>query len=317
MDHNKKQLRKQMAIASQISPKQLQQESTSIIQRVLSLPFVLETKGIAIFLSSPLEIQTISLIETLLPRNVNVYVPQVITINPPTMHMVQVTSMEQMQDFVANQWGISEPVITTTSVIATPLDLDVIIVPGVAFDATCARCGHGKGFYDRFIAETIRVQKSAGKQQLPVLVGLALTHQIVEAVPMMEHDYYMTYVVTPTGIFAQESEVTGDGSRDNDVDNKQSESVRASDINVPLFTSNFLRNNDAKNNKNATGASKPPPPPRAPPLVPKQGRRSASFPSKGNRNRVKQNIPDRRCSVGLHNLWAELAYSHESKAAGK
>lgn len=60
----------------------------------------------------------------------------------------------------------------------------------------------------------------------------------------------MTYVVTPTGIFAQESEVTGDGSSDNDVDNKQSESVRASDINVPLFTSNFLRNNDAKNNKN-------------------------------------------------------------------
>ena len=313
MDHNKKQLRKQMAIASQISPKQLQQESTSIIQRVLSLPFVLETKGIAIFLSSPLEIQTISLIETLLLRNVNVYVPQVITINPPTMHMVQVTSMEQMQDFVANQWGISEPVITTTSVIATPLDLDVIIVPGVAFDATCARCGHGKGFYDRFIAETIRVQKSAGKQQLPVLIGLALTHQIVEAVPMMEHDYYMTYVVTPTGIFAQESEVTGDGSSDNDVDNKQSESVRASDINVPLFTSNFLRNDDVKNNKNTTRASKPPPPP----LVPKQGRRSASFPSKSNRNRVKQNIPDRRCSVGLHNLWAELAYSHESKAAGK
>jgi len=56
----------------------------------------------------------------------------------------------------AGPWGIREPDLTWQNLPREEVDpkgaaLDIIIVPGVAFDASFARLGHGKGFYDRYL----------------------------------------------------------------------------------------------------------------------------------------------------------------------
>jgi 5-formyltetrahydrofolate cyclo-ligase len=70
-------------------------------------------------------------------------------------------------------------------------DMDVIVVPGVAFDAAGRRLGHGLGCYDRLLADAGRAFKA----------GLAFEWQVVPAVPAGGHDVAMDAVVTERTIY--------------------------------------------------------------------------------------------------------------------
>ncbi len=88
-------------------------------------------------------------------------------------------------DLVAGKLGIREPNAACTDI---PLDqFDLILVPGVAFDLRGHRLGRGKGYYDRLLAPATGVK-----------CGVAFDEQIVEAVPVEEHDARMNFIVTPT-----------------------------------------------------------------------------------------------------------------------
>lgn len=72
-----------------------------------------------------------------------------------------------------------------------PRDLDLILVPGLAFDSNGGRLGRGAGFYDRFFQKT---------RNDVLLIGLAFDEQIVDSVPREPHDRLMDLVLTPTRI---------------------------------------------------------------------------------------------------------------------
>lgn len=59
------------------------------------------------------------------------------------------------------------------------------LVPGVGFDLSGARLGRGKGFYDRYFED-----KGA------LTIGLAWSEQIVEKVPVEQHDFHMDFIIT-------------------------------------------------------------------------------------------------------------------------
>ncbi len=73
-----------------------------------------------------------------------------------------------------------------------PEDLDLVLVPGVAFDRLGGRLGHGAGYYDRFFQKI---------SPCCTLVGLAFEMQIVDSVPLEPHDRRMNYIVTPQKIY--------------------------------------------------------------------------------------------------------------------
>lgn len=66
-------------------------------------------------------------------------------------------------------------------------EVDLVVVPGVAFDRRGGRIGHGQGYYDRLLG------RSTGKT---VLVGLCYAGQLMEEVPRADHDVLMDLVVT-------------------------------------------------------------------------------------------------------------------------
>ncbi len=68
---------------------------------------------------------------------------------------------------------------------ASSKELRVIVVPGVAFDAQGGRLGHGRGHFDRLLA-----------QSGALLVGLCFENRLVEAVPLEPHDVRMDVVAT-------------------------------------------------------------------------------------------------------------------------
>ena len=67
------------------------------------------------------------------------------------MVMVRVNSLLDIENFPKSKWGIPEPtdeyIRDHPDVTGTPGAIDVVLVPGVAFDRNCARLGHGKGYY--------------------------------------------------------------------------------------------------------------------------------------------------------------------------
>ena len=73
-----------------------------------------------------------------------------------------------------------------------PKNLDLILVPGLAFDSKGHRLGRGAGFYDRFI-------DSLNIANRPPIVGVCFGCQIIEKVPTEPHDHPMDLVITENG----------------------------------------------------------------------------------------------------------------------
>ncbi|MDO8962924.1 MAG: 5-formyltetrahydrofolate cyclo-ligase [Coriobacteriia bacterium] len=82
--------------------------------------------------------------------------------------------------------GIMEP--RADAPLAQPQDFDLVLVPGVAFDESCCRLGHGGGFYDRMLP---LIAPGA------VSVGIAFEEQITDALPREAHDVHVDIIVTP------------------------------------------------------------------------------------------------------------------------
>ncbi len=73
---------------------------------------------------------------------------------------------------------------------ARAAEIDLVLVPGLAFDARGGRLGHGKGFYDRFLA-------SPGMRAF--YAGVAIAEQLVPEVPMEQGDIRVHAVITDEG----------------------------------------------------------------------------------------------------------------------
>ncbi len=97
-------------------------------------------------------------------------------------------------DLESGVWGIREPNPGTCARVA-PAELDVILVPGIAFDLEGGRIGYGEGFYDRFL----RACHDAGSR--PVTVAAAFSFQLLDAVPMERHDVRIDAIATETGYY--------------------------------------------------------------------------------------------------------------------
>lgn len=77
---------------------------------------------------------------------------------------------------------IEEP---TGNEITDPSEIELVVVPGVAYDRNGRRLGRGKGFYDRFL-KTTKATK----------VGIGYEFQLVDEIPAEPHDMPMDIVVT-------------------------------------------------------------------------------------------------------------------------
>lgn len=88
------------------------------------------------------------------------------------------------KDMHIGAFGISEPIGHTFDYLD---DIDLIIVPGMAFDKEGHRLGRGKGYYDRFL--------SRPNIMSTYKIGICLPHQLVESIPTEAHDIMMNEVI--------------------------------------------------------------------------------------------------------------------------
>ena len=87
----------------------------------------------------------------------------------------RVNSLERL---IPGAFGIPEPGPEHPE--ADPEEIDLVLVPGMAFDRAGRRLGRGKGYYDRFYAGI--------KGKKPMLLGICYDFQISSGIPVEEHD---------------------------------------------------------------------------------------------------------------------------------
>jgi 5-formyltetrahydrofolate cyclo-ligase len=102
--------------------------------------------------------------------------------------------LESMDELELGMYSILEPkqeLRRLPEKVVQPQDIDLIMVPGVAFDQRGGRTGHGKGYYDKLLAHA--------RPDCP-LVALAFDCQMFAEIPMQSHDIFMDKVITESAI---------------------------------------------------------------------------------------------------------------------
>ncbi|MEB3100910.1 5-formyltetrahydrofolate cyclo-ligase [Ferviditalea candida] len=100
------------------------------------------------------------------------------------------------EDLALGAWGIREPG-ERAALLENASEIDLILVPGMAFDRAGRRLGYGGGFYDRLLA-------SLGGQgsKTPVKASLIYQFQLVDEVPAEQHDIRVDTLISENGVIA-------------------------------------------------------------------------------------------------------------------
>lgn len=131
-----------------------------------------DARVVLVFLSLPHEVDTTSLVDAGWSGGKHVLAPR---IDVPSRALEPV-EIKRWSDCLPGYRGILEPTGVGTVALES---IDLVLVPGLAFDLTGRRLGQGGGFYDRFLAR---------KNLAAMTCGLCFQFQVVDEVPCEPHD---------------------------------------------------------------------------------------------------------------------------------
>lgn len=151
------------------------EQSEAIFNKVEQLPAFIDAKTVLLYWSMDDEVGTHSFIEKWWKQK-TILLPSV---DGDTLNIKQFKGIKSM--LPGESFGILEP----TGANFNDLNLiDLIIVPGVAFDKANNRMGRGRGYYDKLLQVTEALK-----------VGVCFNFQFVEKVPVEDHDLPMDLVI--------------------------------------------------------------------------------------------------------------------------
>ncbi|KAL7568715.1 hypothetical protein ACA910_021709 [Epithemia clementina (nom. ined.)] len=220
-------LRKQVrAKLKALSREDILLQSQAVWTKLVQLPQYQSAQSVGIFLSMPRgEINTDGLIRSCVADGKLLYVPQVgqdfenaqmellkVTMNHQDQGTTTNDDREEQRDglfyehWPKNKWNIPEPPASMPIQLAQPGDIDLLVVPGLAFDTNGNRLGQGKGYYDRFIQRMTMVTATTSSSAVKPLnlIGVCLDCQIIHpsdddsAIPVRESDQRMQIVLSPS-----------------------------------------------------------------------------------------------------------------------
>lgn len=161
----------------QYSPQQLSDMSLTVVECLKANSQFSHARTLFIYSSLSDEVDTTTLLDSLALCGKTVVLPKVV--DAENMELRLYTGRE---DLAVGSYGIMEP----TGKLFTALhDIDVAVVPGMAFDRNSHRLGRGKGYYDRMLAQMPQAYK----------IGICFDFQLLENIPHDTHDISMDEVI--------------------------------------------------------------------------------------------------------------------------
>lgn len=153
--------------------------SRKISEKLFKTAGFKKAEKLFIYASLPEEVGTFEIMAKALRRNKKVFVPKV----SGSGRKIKVFEVRDLRaDLSRGSFGILEP---QTKRPLGRQSLDLMIIPGLAFDRKGNRLGRGKGYFDRFLTRFKKTPK----------IGLAFKEQIVSKVPAEAHDISVDKVI--------------------------------------------------------------------------------------------------------------------------
>jgi len=169
----------------EMTAEQRSEQSRKACQHLIGIEQFQRAGVIMIYLALPHEVDTTAIILHAWQKGKTVAVPKV---SWQQRHMIAVAISTLETDFSTSYHGVRNP---TTGLPMPVEDIDLLVAPGLAFNENGDRLGRGGAYFDRFFAcEQLRADKC----------GLAFSQQIVESLPMEEHDKKVDLLVTDEGV---------------------------------------------------------------------------------------------------------------------
>jgi 5-formyltetrahydrofolate cyclo-ligase len=165
-----------------VLPEQRLASAEAIAWRVLALPETQDIGTALLYGAAPEEASPHALERALRAAGVRIAYPRVAGSRELALHWVDDPGV-----LVEGAFGLVEPRADAPS--ASLAEIDLVIVPGIAFDADGNRLGFGGGYYDVLLA---------GPELRAPTAAIAYDEQVVESVPHDERDRPVDVVVTPT-----------------------------------------------------------------------------------------------------------------------
>jgi 5-formyltetrahydrofolate cyclo-ligase len=173
-----------------LAPERRASLSAAIFQAIRALPAFATARSVLGYSSFGSEPVTAPFLEAVLDGGKTLVLPRVDRASRRlALHRVTAPGAELRPGV----WGILEPDPARCPPAALEA-VDFVLVPGVVFDVEGGRIGYGAGYYDRLLGEC-----AAGT----ALVAAAFELQVVEAVPMAEHDRRVDRVVTEHRVYSR------------------------------------------------------------------------------------------------------------------
>ncbi|MGP1467515.1 5-formyltetrahydrofolate cyclo-ligase [Prevotella koreensis] len=174
----KKDLRKFIRMQKrQFSQQQLAELSLSVINRLMASPKMKEAKTVLMYYSLDDEVNTHDVVDTVLKQGKTVLLPKVIS--ETEMELRRYTGPQDLQDGFFN---IMEP---SGELFENYADIDLAVIPGMAFDSQNNRLGRGKGYYDRMLPKLVNAYK----------IGVCFDFQHLPGIPADENDIKMDEII--------------------------------------------------------------------------------------------------------------------------
>jgi 5-formyltetrahydrofolate cyclo-ligase len=169
-----------------LSSQEVEEKSRTIKTLLARLPEYRTGQNISFYISRENEVKTHEMIKDCLNEGKTVSVPVI------EGKYIQLSELKNFEDLKPGAFNILEP---GKKRIINPAVLDVIIVPGLAFDLQGNRIGFGRGYYDRLLRET-------GDQT--IRVALSFENQIADALPCTDLDEPVDLIITEKRIIRLE-----------------------------------------------------------------------------------------------------------------
>ncbi|AAK79064.1 5-formyltetrahydrofolate cyclo-ligase [Clostridium acetobutylicum] len=173
MINSKKELRKNMVLKrDSLEPDLKSIKDNMIYNKVINSIQYKSANNIFVFVSYKSEVDTHNIIRTAIADGKKVFVPKVISKEKG----MEAAEIRGFFDLEKSAYGILEP---KSSNYIEPESIELLLVPGLAFDESGGRIGYGGGFYDRYMS---LLDKSAVK------VGICYDFQVIDKVIMNIND---------------------------------------------------------------------------------------------------------------------------------
>lgn len=177
----KRALRRAMrSILESLDPQTRHEEGLWVSQRLLAEPSVKKASTVMAYWAMPTELPVDAFIEACSNMGKRIALP---VVRGDDLELFEYTGRECLRE--VPPYGILEPHGTPR---VKAEEIDVVLVPGMAFDTGGGRLGHGKGFYDRLFPHMPSAK----------LIGVCLSCQLVDSVPMEPHDRRTDLVMART-----------------------------------------------------------------------------------------------------------------------